>query len=211
MNNNQIPHVITTLVEQFLLARKRHALRPSDCGAFTVNDAVPEHTNVRTGTYALYFRVKIDQENFGYEKDGNTFHKEWPRRSVQVVHVIVTRNHNVFVAIGGWAATRPGVEEFRNVSNHDSCWRDAIATEIRNVECELYEECFSHVPDEHRPAPVMVPPFIHLESSGFNAFTVVKVKGTYDNEDYRYTLDEIKHVNFALNIFDGEQPKNECA
>jgi hypothetical protein len=198
MNNNQIPHVIHMLVEQFLLARQDTTCRR---GAFTTNGNMEyAYTSVRTGTPGLYFRVRIDQENFGYEKDGHTQHPEWRRRSIRVAHLIVTRNRNVFLAVSSNLRDKPESEDFRNISNHDSCWRDAIESEIRNLECVTYDDCFQHVPYPHRPAPVMVPPSIRLESSMFNAFTVVKIKGTY--KDDNWTLSEIKHLEFALNILD---------
>ena len=48
---------------------------------------------------ALYFKVDINISNYGYEKDGNTYRPEWKRDFRKRVHILVTINHRVYVAV----------------------------------------------------------------------------------------------------------------
>lgn len=102
--------------------------------------------------------IEIDVGNFGYENDGNTRHLEWCRRyNTQLMYIIVA-NHSVFLATtaNGRFKTledyKPG--DFKNTSNHDSCWRSDGLRDIHSYVMKGYDYCYDHMPEEHKPAPI---------------------------------------------------------
>ena len=45
----------------------------------------------------IHFCVKVDADNFGYEKDGNTYHPEWKKRVIKYFHVIMLYPHCILL------------------------------------------------------------------------------------------------------------------
>lgn len=73
------------------------------------------------------FSCQLDVENMGFRKDGYTQVFSWKGEFCIQLGVIVTRQHNVFVAVNmftrGEKICRIENLPWENTSNHDSCWR----------------------------------------------------------------------------------------
>lgn len=116
---------------------------------------------------ALMFSVHISQENYGYEKNGNTHHDEWRRRYNSTVHVIITARHRVYVAIGGFRWKTIPMTDWKNTSNHDSEWRGGLSPidqEISNA----WDHCYRWMEDDevacaHMPENMYYPqPHVYM-------------------------------------------------
>lgn len=97
-----------------------------------------------------YFVVKIDAENYGYEKDGNTYHKNWAKRKIEYLHIIILAQRTVFTC-RSTSDNLPMCGQWKNTSNHNSCFREGI-DEITKIGFELWDYVFEKTPEEHRPA-----------------------------------------------------------
>lgn len=103
--------------------------------------------------YGVLFTLRINCENFGYEKDGNTFHEDWQHNAVIYVHYIILGSRKVFYAIN--CSPDAKVEEFKNTSNHNSCWSSDGFHDLFNVYMRLYKECWENpnIPEDQRVKP----------------------------------------------------------
>ena len=101
---------------------------------------------------ALHLVLEVTADNHGYEHDGNTHHEEWERHFGKEMHFLMTGNHNVFLAVVDWKwnyLKDISNSAWKNISNHDSVWRDAIQSSITELMFEAWDHCFKHMPEEH--------------------------------------------------------------
>lgn len=106
---------------------------------------------------AAYFVLEVGCDNHGYENDGSTYHKEWERHAVRFVHVVLHKRHRVYVAVT--SDTRLKLRDlvqlkmFKNVGNHDSCYKSSLEDVMSKLYFEVYAEAWDHVEAEHRRIP----------------------------------------------------------
>jgi hypothetical protein len=203
VNNLRVEQVITSLYEQFMSYRSKLPITVN--GKTGVLDRT-RHEGTYTA-YGMYFHYTLDVENYGYEKDGNTHHADWQRGFIRHVHIIITRSHNVFVAVSReYKLEKVDITEWGNTSNHDSCWRSDGLQLIQQTIFDAYDYCFSHMPEEHKPAPVAMS--LHprlcngfLEDAVFQ-FVKVQFVNADPKDSYRKTLINVKPLKFEINIIE---------
>lgn len=146
----------------------------------------------------IHFCLKIDLENYGYEKDGSTYHEEWRNRQINYLHYVVAYPHSVFFAVGESENLPPGAL-FRNTSNHDSCWRSDGFSDIHSCFFEMYDAVYGYMPNEHKPIPLACHYNIHLCTKWLNGpvFDFVKLK-TESGHNYGKDVIEIKKIEKTI-------------
>lgn len=150
----------------------------------------------------IYFIIEIEGRNFGYEKDGNTFHEEWRKFEHKFVHVLIIRPHNVFIAVSDSSDT-PEHEDFENTSNHDSCWRTDGFHKIGVATWDIYKDIYENTPDEHRPIPLAANMDFWLSHHWLgigDVFKFVKVKMKYEGNSYKYHLESLEVVKKTITL-----------
>lgn len=102
----------------------------------------------------LYFRLRIRCDNNGYDSK-EVRHPEWEVSFTTMLHFVVTASHRTYFARKDYSFPTAEVapSEFKNISNHDSCWKDSIRDEIFRAYIDAAEACWSHVPENQRKAP----------------------------------------------------------
>jgi hypothetical protein len=194
MNQIETKHMIAVLADHFMVSNPQNRTDPTKMLTST--------RHLRDGNvYGIYFAIDYDMHNYGYEKDGNTHHKDWVRNWRKTVHVIVTQRHNVFVCVKESRGT-PTLEDWINSSNHDSCWRSDGLSILDQVGFDAYEHCFGWMPDEHRPIPMCASTHVQFANWHFgrSPFEIVKLRGEYNDGDYRYRLTGFQKMEHGLNI-----------
>lgn len=193
MNNIDIKHVMRVLAEDLVVGR-HNKLPPYD-------DPY-DRRSLRNGCYGIYFQISVDYENFGYEKDGHTHHREWERRYQRTVHIIVTERHNVFHAVTDKLIRTPKLGDWINANNHDACWQEGLSV-IDGVLFEGYSECFEFLPKEHKRSPAETEPFVQFNNwhFGHSPFAIVKVEGEREiQQEDRWTLSFLEELKFGIRI-----------
>lgn len=150
----------------------------------------------------IRFHVQVECHNHGFEKDGNTYHKEWGKHYLKYVSIIVTRYGRVFVAVSdNMDVGVVAPELYENTSNHDSCWPSGIEDPINKEFWSAYAHCWDHVPEEHQKLPALA----DIEGRLTNIFRrqpfdYVRVKHELldDGEHYFRKLTEITPVKFKV-------------
>jgi len=155
--------VMTSLAEHTVMGRRQYSY------PITLNGEQHEPYGFKDPRrLAIVFFLTLEAENHGYESDGNTHHSDWERRASHGLVIIVTEHHQVFIGQHKDLSKRDrrissmdlemhfGNFEWKNTSNHDSCWRSDGFSLIHKIEADLYHKCFDHVPDEHRMPPIYV-------------------------------------------------------
>ena len=116
----------------------------------------------------MYFLVNVSCTNYGYENDGNTKHDEWERTSRRYVHIVIHKHHRIYAAVTNDVRVKPDAllkaSEFKNIGNHDSCYRDSLSSLLSALYFEVYEECWSHVPAPHNKPPIAADIEVAFES-----------------------------------------------
>ena len=156
---------------------------------------------------AMHFQVRIDIENYGYEKDGHTFHKEWERKFRRIVHVLVTARHRCYVAIteSSFNLNEVPAEAWINTSNHDSCWHSDGLNVFHKLFMEAWEHCWSHVPEQHQETPAAMHKFCQF-GAGFASphvlsFAKIEREAIPDARDnYFDRIKSVTPVKFGLTI-----------
>jgi hypothetical protein len=151
--------------------------------------------------------LAIRADNHGYERNGNTFHKNWVAHYRNYLHYIIVKPHSVFVAITCKPDFRDvWVEEWRNTSNHDSCWRSDGFSDIFREVMKAYHACYDHVPKRHQPTPISSGISASLSPSlrqPINFVSISKRKSLDD--DYRYTITHIRELNPKFPTLEGDR------
>jgi hypothetical protein len=99
----------------------------------------------------LLFTLDVSCSCFGYdEKD--KYHEEWYKEERKQISIIVAGNHSVFVnLIDTDFRNKLRLENFKNTSNHDSCWRSDGFSDVNGFFREMYERVYSNMPEKKRP------------------------------------------------------------
>ena len=144
----------------------------------------------------LKFRIVVRCEQHGYENDGNTYHEEYIGHSLRYVHVIIAYPHRVFIAVVNHH-NEPTLEEYKNVSNHDSCYRSAI--NLAYVGFDVHAEAYSNTPKEHIP-----PPGLSVDMKFDDMFKLlysfVEIETEYMKDGYHQTITKITPKQHEINI-----------
>lgn len=156
---------------------------------------------------AMHFQVRIDVENFGYERDGNTHHKGWKRRYHRVIHVLVTARHRCYVAStqNAFRIEEVPLDAWVNTSNHDSCWHTDGLGVFHKSMTEAWDHCWSFVPKEHRDTPASMHKFCQF-GAGFASphvlsFVKIEREPLKDAQDHYFDrIKSVKPIKFGLTL-----------
>lgn len=164
-----------------------------------------EQVKQLSGQLGIYFNLFIRCDNFGFEKDGNTYHPEWEKCKRLYAHVIILRSRKVFIAVSEeHNRNKIPLTDFVNTSNHDSCWREGFDS-IKIAVGDAYDFCYenSDIPEEHKTPIKDANIYIDFNSLFSNKIVnLVEVKYEID-EDKRqgwYKLTSVKDIGFSINI-----------
>ena len=148
----------------------------------------------------IHFCLKLDVENLGFEKDGNTYHKDWEDSKVTFVHYIVTKPHSVYMAVSE-SIDMPSPETFKNTSNHNSCWCNDGFCDLFNIFMNMYDETHKNTPEEHRLAPVACSYHISLNTQWLSGpvFEFVKIE-TENKNSYHKNILKIEKIKKTITI-----------
>jgi hypothetical protein len=155
----------------------------------------------------ILMSLRISCDNHGYERDGNTFHRNWRRSYRKNIHFIIVKHHSVFVVITDEYDWRKiPMSEWKNTSNHDTCWRSDGLCDIFTETMKAYHACYDHVPEKHRPAPIAANISATFSPALRNPLTFVEVVKKYSEDDraYRYILSSIRDLNPKFPALEGE-------
>jgi len=149
----------------------------------------------------IHFCLKLDVENLGFEKDGNTYHEDWESRKITFVHYIVVNHHSVYMAISK-STDIPTPETFKNTSNHDSCWRSDGFYDLFKIFMKMYDETHKNTPKEHRPSPVSCSYKISLTTKWLSGkvFDFVKIETEHKNNNYHKNILKIEKIKKTITI-----------
>ena len=145
---------------------------------------------------ALYGCIEVSCENYGYERDGNTYRAEWEALSKHWLHFVLHKYHRVYMAV----TLKPirfdelNTLSWSNPSNHDSCYRSAVESEVAQYYSKAYKKCWDHVPAEHRRSPAEADIEVTMYSPFSPLFEIVTVERKDLNPDdgYHDTICNIK-------------------
>lgn len=164
--------------------------------------------NAWTSGLGLFFNVEIHIENFGYERDGNTHHKEWERDFYRSLQFVVTARHEVFVRkseshVEAIREDKLVAGQWQNASNHDSCWHSDGLRCIWETLVEGHEFCWGHVPDAHQKSMNEMNRHCSVNTGVFSRglIQLVRVETESDPERSGWRrLVSLKHVPFNLSL-----------
>jgi hypothetical protein len=111
----------------------------------------------------VHFVVSMDHENHGFTKKAEKHYPEYAKRSVGYYHVIILSRRMVFGCFAKTASLHDvPIEDWKNTSNHSSCWKTDGFSEIGVYDFTLFEQSQSKCPKKKRPCYDMSSPFIQL-------------------------------------------------
>ena len=110
----------------------------------------------------LLFNIDLACECNGYDNKGNK-HYEWVKHERHNIAVIVAKPHNVYVNL----SNTKNVADYKNTSNHDSCWRHDGLSLILAFAYDMYRRVYANKPKDKRPNMVNADFFIW---DSFNTF-----------------------------------------
>jgi hypothetical protein len=177
------------------------------------NQVVENNESFESGKDGIMFNIKIKGDNHGFEKDGFTHHSEWQRSGCVRIGIIILKGRYVFslssqnnkdediLSLYDFDDMIKKPELWKNESNHESCYRDAIKNIITDayLNIGLY---INNVPDEHKPSKITGNVNIYLSEILRPLFTLVEVKHIpiYPTETYFRRLTEIKRITKNVNL-----------
>lgn len=143
----------------------------------------------------LHFVVAITINSSGYEDDGHTYHPDWEGSDRRYLHIIITRWHNLFCAVGkSHALSDIPMEDWLNLSNHDSCWNSSMESFISENWFAAVDKAQAMRPEEFRKAPIYFSDSAELSLTWFrgNVFQYVEIEKGEKTDSYHYALKAIK-------------------
>ncbi len=104
----------------------------------------------------LMITATVSMDWYGYEKDGNTKSRYKERHARREIAFVFTANTTVC------AFTTDNLfdlkyqqdfdfGQFEHLSDHDSCWRDAVGSYLSKLSWAMYEEVYGHLPKRLKP------------------------------------------------------------
>jgi|WetSurMetagenome_2_1015567.scaffolds.fasta_scaffold340377_2 hypothetical protein len=150
---------------------------------------------------AIYGCIQVSCDNFGYELDGMTSHKEWEKKSNYYIHVIIHKYHRVYVAVHDRGHADPNALNWVNIGNHDTCYRDSLHMEITKYYFQAYEECWGQIPAEHKRPLASANLSVILAGPMFHPlfkFVTIKRKRIPDGDGYLDTIENIEKFDVSM-------------
>lgn len=149
---------------------------------------------------ALYACIEVSCNNFGYERDGNTYHEEWEAFARYYLHFIIHKHHRVYQAVTTERVNFKKLNslEWTNISNHDSCYKSSIESEVSKYYFKAHEVCWEPVEKKHSlsPAEADINVSLHDLFSPLFRFITVKRKALPETSDnYRDTITNIEEFS----------------
>lgn len=133
--------MITNMADMIVLLANELILRDAnghyDNSAYYKNRGLSENGQLTIETEGALFRFEVNGRFGGWLKmkaNENNIHvmEEWS--DTKYVTVLVTKPHSSFIYVSDNYQDRNGKpEQFRNLSNHDSCWSSPISDEINKL------------------------------------------------------------------------------
>lgn len=155
----------------------------------------------------MLFTYELQLSNYGYEKDGNTYHEEWVANSHKFVRILVANPHSIFIAVADYSRdsvlNTPQPSDFTNLSNHDSCGFSTLENHLSKVWFEAYSAAYGHVPEAHRKS------YAEAASCGYETLfplfqkgiTFVEItKRVNPESSYHYILTGLKKLEWSLKL-----------
>ena len=128
-------NVITSLASQFIVHNK-------EC-------PIPTHINKPTYEIerkGIMFTIDLSCECYGYD-EFNVIKPSWAKHERHLISIIVAKHHNVFINVDNIN----NINDYKNTSNHDSCWKNDGFVLIRDFAYKMYNSVYVNVPKEKRP------------------------------------------------------------
>lgn len=153
----------------------------------------------------IYLKVEVDSEFYGYERDGNTLHKEWAGRSLKYLHVLMIYPHSIFTQITDnfdRFNSHPPQLGWKNNSNHDSCWRSVCSDELVALGFDCHDKAHANVPKKFRPSTKDENLDFKLEITLCGAlFKLVEVETKYkENDNYFKDIMTVKEIKKTIEV-----------
>ena len=182
------------------------ALFEALCDSFYLSDSPFELPSNLCKDVGMYFCLELSADNHGYENDGTTYHPEWEAHAHKYYHVIVLSGRRVYILVSENAFLKDlNPKDFKNTSNHDSCWRSDGFGDLGKVLNDIFAKAYSHIPREHQPKYTTAGIYASLTPILMPIFRYVRVKRgplpqEKSNWGYFDQLLEITPINFKIKL-----------
>lgn len=158
------------------------------------------------------FSVRIDHDNYGYDKHGN-HNSDWENHSNIFCHFIILASRCVFYAmefekdgrsVMDWKLIP--LDKWKNTSNHSSCWRTDGFSDMNQDDYQAYERANGNVPEENRPSYNETHKFNLLGHSlgtgDIMKFVEVQHSPSENRNDHRRVINSIRELKVRMIIED---------
>ena len=153
---------------------------------------------------AVAFSVNTQFSDYGYKEDGNTEHEYGSNEVRSYVHLILCGNVHVWAYVGDECdPLKAPVDEWENISNHDSCWRDSIDSFLTRHQHKCCDKVQEHLPEKMRKAPKDVSTHHILGrflGKDIFAFVTIKFERDETSGSYRFKLLNVKPSEKKLTL-----------
>ena len=138
----------------------------------------------------VLFNIDLACECKGYDNKGN-MHHEWAKYERHNITVIVAKPHNVYVNL----SNTKNVADYKNTSNHDSCWRHDGLSLILDFAHDMYRRVYANKPEDKRPNMVNADFFIWDSFKDFMQPVEITTKNTEDG--YHENITNIQSIHIT--------------
>ena len=138
----------------------------------------------------VLFNIDLACECNGYDNKGN-MHHEWAKYERHNIAVIVAKPHNVYVNL----SNTKSVADYKNTSNHDSCWRHDGLSLILAFAYDMYHRVYANKPKDKRPNMVNADFFIWDSFNTFMQPVEITTKNTEDG--YHGNITNIQSIHIT--------------
>ena len=138
----------------------------------------------------VLFNIDLACECNGYDNKGNK-HYEWVKHERHNIAVIVAKPHNVYVNL----SNTKSVADYKNTSNHDSCWRHDGLSSIESFAHGMYHRVYANKPKDKRPSMVNADFFIW---DSYDAFIQpVEIITKDDSDRHKIDITNIQSIHIT--------------
>ena len=138
----------------------------------------------------LLFNIDLSCECDGYDKQGN-LHHEWVKYERCNITIIVAKPHNVFVNL----LNTKQIEDYKNTSNHNSCWRHDGLSSIESFAHGMYHRVYANKPKDKRPSMVNADFFIWDSSDAF--MQPVEIITKDDSDRHKIDITDLQNIHMT--------------
>jgi hypothetical protein len=156
---------------------------------------------------ALYMAVSISARNYGtIQKNGRVEYDESLARSFnKTAHFLITSRYSVYHAEGA-ARTTPAIDQWENLSNHDSAWRGSIDGVLLDLCLKARAHCENHMPPEMGYRTEVD---FKFEMSDLSIFKFYQLQTTRRGEERYYKeITSMKPLDFSFKLTPAKVSEN---